>query len=154
MTQESSRPSHEDGDGAQDQTTVTMNSTQFGEFHTPMQCSQEGENDGTISDLDVLKGVEVVERRLEIETGQGRDGVYISDQSAVVRDTNSRIRIFTCCFSRRFTSEENGTDRSTEVGDRTCQTKVQDRSRNSCDHAGCDANLLDQFTDQSIPFSK
>jgi hypothetical protein len=57
MSQECSRPSEKYGHDTDSKTSPSLLTTDLGEFETPMDSSEERENDGTVSDLDVLDSV-------------------------------------------------------------------------------------------------
>jgi hypothetical protein len=57
MSQECSRPSEKHGDDTDSKSSPSLLTTDLGEFETPVDSSEERENDGTVSDLDVLDSV-------------------------------------------------------------------------------------------------
>lgn len=80
VRQESGRPSEQDGDDTDRESFVALLTAELGELHAPVDSSEEGEDDGSVGDLDVLDQVESVERRLEVETGDGVQAWPMSDR--------------------------------------------------------------------------
>lgn len=71
MGHESGRPRHQDGHHTQCQPLVPLRSPKRHELHTPVQSTQEGQDDGSVGDLD---GLQVVQERggcLEVDPGEG-----------------------------------------------------------------------------------
>jgi hypothetical protein len=58
MSQESSRPSKEDRDYTNRKTPPSLLTTELGEFETPVDGTEEREDNGSVSDLNVFDRVE------------------------------------------------------------------------------------------------
>lgn len=58
--QKGSGPGEEDGSGTEGETESTFFTTEFGKFHTPVNGTKEGEEDGTVGDLNMLNEVQVL----------------------------------------------------------------------------------------------
>ena len=59
MAEKSCRPGEEDRQSSHSESGVSLFSAKFGELHTPVQRAEEGEDDGTVGDLDMLDHVKV-----------------------------------------------------------------------------------------------
>lgn len=70
MGHERRGPSHQHGHDPECQPLVTLGSTEPDEFHTPMQSTEEGQDDGSIGDLDRLEVVQERGRRFEVDPGE------------------------------------------------------------------------------------
>lgn len=46
------------------QSLVTLDTSDFTKLHTPVDSSEEGEDDGSVGDLEGLDGLEELERRV------------------------------------------------------------------------------------------
>lgn len=60
VAQKGSGPGEEDRGGTEGETESTFFTTEFGKFHTPVNGTEEGEEDGTVRDLDMLHEMEVL----------------------------------------------------------------------------------------------
>jgi hypothetical protein len=58
MSQESGRPSEQDWYNTNRKTFPSLLTTHFGEFESPVDGSEERENDGSVGDLNMLDRME------------------------------------------------------------------------------------------------
>ena len=70
MGHERRRPSHQHGHDTQCQPLVPLRSAETDEFHTPMQGTEEGQDNGSVGDLDRLEVVQERGRRFEVDPGE------------------------------------------------------------------------------------
>ena len=64
------RPSHQHRHDTQCQPLVPLRPAETDELHTPMQGTEERQDDGSVGDLDRLEVVQERSRRFEVDPGE------------------------------------------------------------------------------------
>lgn len=136
MREESGGPSEQHGERAESQTPPALLTAQTGKLHTPVDGTQEREDDGTIGDLHMLDRVQqsegAVERRLVCPCHICQSSLHTQsrgDEGLTLRGDGG------------FTSQSDGSNRCSDVRQQSSPTKYEGGSRDFLVQSLGDAGL-------------
>lgn len=117
VRQERRRPREQDGHDAEGESAVAVLSALLAELHTPVDRTEEGEDDRAVGDLYVLDNMQLVQRALQVKAS---DGVQAWRELDLLCGRRHTLR-----SPGRLSGEEDCPKRSAEVWERSRQAKEE-----------------------------
>ena len=131
MSQKGRRPSRQHWDNSECQSLVSLRSSEGSKLHTPVQSTQEGQDDGSVCNLDSLQVVQSGQCRGQINSCQSIPAFKVeNDQILAEVLAMLRTSLHTSLSGSSFSSHEDDTSGCSDVRDRSKRSKVEDVVRN------------------------